>query len=175
MQKPTKKKIEKAKEKKRAIADRMQISLQVGRLQRAEEKKKGKERIQAFEGVVISKHLACNKIDSTITVRKMFQGGGTEKVFVLNSPWVKSIEILGNSKLSLISVLLLESIFFYNFTTPEFNVNVSQLPFWAMTVYFFWKGLQTNRKTFWFLFGICLYHLNLLQQKYLFPSFFFEF
>ena len=62
-----------------------------------ENEKKGKERIQAFEGVVISKHLASNKIDSTITVRKMFQGGGTEKVFVLNSPWVKSIEILGNS------------------------------------------------------------------------------
>ena len=62
-----------------------------------ENEKKGKERIQAFEGVVISKHLARNKIDSTITVRKMFQGGGTEKVFVLNSPWVKSIEILGNS------------------------------------------------------------------------------
>jgi len=62
-----------------------------------ESKKKGKERIQAFEGVVISKHLASNKIDSTITVRKMFQGGGTEKVFVLNSPWIKSIEVLGNS------------------------------------------------------------------------------
>ena len=56
--------------------------------------------------------------------------------------------------LALISLLALEGIFFYNFTTPEFNVNVSQLPFWAMTVYFFWKGLQTNRKTFWFLFGI---------------------
>jgi len=27
----------------------------------------------------------------------MFQGGGTEKVFVLNSPWVKSIEVLGSS------------------------------------------------------------------------------
>ena len=27
----------------------------------------------------------------------MFQGGGTEKVFVLNSPWIKSIEVLGNS------------------------------------------------------------------------------
>jgi large subunit ribosomal protein L19 len=62
-----------------------------------ESEKKGKERIQAFEGVVISKHLASNKIDSTITVRKMFQGGGTEKVFVLNSPWIKSIEVLGNS------------------------------------------------------------------------------
>jgi large subunit ribosomal protein L19 len=63
-----------------------------------EGEKKDKERIQAFEGVVISKHLASTKIDSTITVRKMFQGGGTEKVFLLNSPWIKSIEILGRSK-----------------------------------------------------------------------------
>jgi len=62
-----------------------------------EGEKKEKERIQAFEGIVISKHLATNKIDSTITVRKMFQGGGTEKVFLLNSPWVKSIEILRSS------------------------------------------------------------------------------
>ena len=56
-----------------------------------------KERIQAFEGIVISKHLASTKIDSTITVRKMFQGGGTEKVFLLNSPWIKSIEVLSSS------------------------------------------------------------------------------
>jgi len=62
-----------------------------------EGEKKEKERIQAFEGIVISKHLASTKIDSTITVRKMFQGGGTEKVFLLNSPWIKSIEVLGNS------------------------------------------------------------------------------
>jgi large subunit ribosomal protein L19 len=62
-----------------------------------EGEKKGKERIQAFEGVVISTHLDSKKIDSTITVRKMFQGGGTEKVFVLNSPWVKSIEVLSHS------------------------------------------------------------------------------
>jgi large subunit ribosomal protein L19 len=63
----------------------------------AEGEKKEKERIQVFEGVVISRHLTSNKIDSTITVRKMFQGGGTEKVFVLNSPWIKSIEVLGRS------------------------------------------------------------------------------
>ena len=50
-----------------------------------------------------------------------------------------SNEILDNLKLSFISVILLEGIFFYNFTTPEFNVNVSQLPFWAITVYFTWK------------------------------------
>lgn len=63
----------------------------------AEGEKKEKERIQIFEGVVISKHLSSQKIDSTMTVRKMFQGGGTEKVFLLNSPWIKSVEILGSS------------------------------------------------------------------------------
>jgi len=62
-----------------------------------EGEKKEKERIQAFEGIVISKHLSSSKIDSTITVRKMFQGGGTEKVFVLNSPWIKSIDVLSSS------------------------------------------------------------------------------
>ena len=44
-----------------------------------------------------------------------------------------------NKILSLISVLLLEGIYLYNFTTPEFNVNVCQLPFWALCVYYSWK------------------------------------
>ncbi len=48
-------------------------------------------------------------------------------------------QILNNSLLSLISVLLLESIYFYNFTTPEFNVNVCQLPFWSITIFYSWK------------------------------------
>lgn len=63
-----------------------------------EEDKKAKERIQAFEGIIISRHLSNKKIDSTITVRKMFPGGGTEKVFLLNSPWVKSIEVVSQAK-----------------------------------------------------------------------------
>ncbi len=50
-----------------------------------------------------------------------------------------SEEIIKNSKLSFIAVLLLEGIYFYNFTTPEFNVNVAQLPFWTLTVFFTWK------------------------------------
>ena len=45
-------------------------------------------------------------------------------------------EIFENPLLSLISVLLLESIFYYNFTSPEFNVNVCQLPFWSAVVYY---------------------------------------
>ena len=48
-------------------------------------------------------------------------------------------ELFKNKGLSLISVLLLEGICFYNFTTPEFNVNVCQLPFWSLCVYYSWK------------------------------------
>ncbi len=54
-------------------------------------------------------------------------------------------ELLKNKSLSLISILLLEGIYFYNFTTPEFNVNVCQLPFWALSVYYSWK-LYNNKK-----------------------------
>ncbi len=54
-------------------------------------------------------------------------------------------EIFNNSILSLISVLLLESIYFYNFTTPEFNVNVCQLPFWSIVVYYSWRIFNHNK------------------------------
>jgi len=53
--------------------------------------------------------------------------------------WKFSNEILKNKIHSFLSVLLLEGIYFYNFTTPEFNVNVCQLPFWSLTVYYSWK------------------------------------
>jgi len=54
-------------------------------------------------------------------------------------------EILNNSLLSLISVLLAESIYFYNLTTPEFNVNVCQLPFWSIVVYYSWRIFNQNK------------------------------
>ena len=54
-------------------------------------------------------------------------------------------EIFKNKALSLISILLLEGIFFYNFTTPEFNVNVCQLPFWSLAVFFSWKIFNQNK------------------------------
>ncbi len=53
--------------------------------------------------------------------------------------WRFSYELLENKNLSFFAVLLLEGIYFYNFTTPEFNVNVCQLPFWTLTVYYSWK------------------------------------
>ena len=54
-------------------------------------------------------------------------------------------EIFKNKILSLISVLLLGGIYFYNYTTPEFNVNVCQLPFWSLTVCFSWKVLNQKK------------------------------
>ena len=68
--------------------------------------------------------------------------------------WKLSNEIFEDKIFSLLSVLLLSGIFFYNFTTPEFNVNVSQLPFWSLSVYFFWKGINFNKNLDWILFGI---------------------
>jgi len=65
-----------------------------------------------------------------------------------------SKDFFTNSNHSLISVLLLEGIYFYNFTTPEFNVNVCQLPFWALSVLYCWKGFKENKINDWLLFGL---------------------
>ncbi|MDB9825976.1 glycosyltransferase family 39 protein [Candidatus Pelagibacter sp.] len=54
-------------------------------------------------------------------------------------------KMFNNKILCLISVLLLEGIYFHNFTTPEFNVNVCQLPFWALCVSYSWK-LFSNKE-----------------------------
>ena len=77
-------------------------------------------------------------------------------------------EILRNIKLSLISVLLIESIYFYNFTTPEFNVNICQLPFWSLVVYYSWKIYDTKEIKFLDCFLIGLFASLGFLSKYLF-------
>jgi large subunit ribosomal protein L19 len=56
-----------------------------------------KERIQAFEGVVLARKHG-KEIGSTITVRKIVDGIGVEKIFPLHLPTIKKIEILRRSK-----------------------------------------------------------------------------
>ncbi|WP_414332833.1 50S ribosomal protein L19 [Synechococcus sp. H55.2] len=56
----------------------------------------GKERVQAFEGTVIAmRHSGINR---TITVRKVFQGIGVERVFLIHSPRIESIQVLRRGK-----------------------------------------------------------------------------
>ena len=50
-----------------------------------------KERVQPYEGVVIAKRHG--GIHQTITVRRIFQGIGVERVFMLHSPQVASLKV----------------------------------------------------------------------------------
>ncbi len=73
---------------------------------------------------------------------------------------------LGDKKIALISILLLEGVYFYNYTTPEFNVNICQLPFWALSVYFAWRCTKSDRLVDYILMGVFI-GLGILS-KYLF-------
>jgi large subunit ribosomal protein L19 len=55
-----------------------------------------KERVQPYEGTVIA--MRNGGIGETITVRKVFQGVGVERVFLLHSPLVASITIVRRGK-----------------------------------------------------------------------------
>jgi len=52
-----------------------------------------KERVQVFEGLIIAKKHG-KGIASTITVRRIISGIGTERIFPLHSPTIEKIEIL---------------------------------------------------------------------------------
>ncbi len=57
-----------------------------------------KERVQAFEGIVIRKKKGANR--ATFTVRKMSFGVGVERIFPLHSPRYESIEIKVRGKVA---------------------------------------------------------------------------
>ena len=55
-----------------------------------------KERVQFYEGTIIAKKNS--SINTTITVRKVLQGIGIERIFLIHSPKVASIEIIRHAK-----------------------------------------------------------------------------
>ena len=55
-----------------------------------------KERVQFYEGTVIAKKNS--SVNTTITVRKVLQGIGIERIFLIHSPKVDSIEIIRHAK-----------------------------------------------------------------------------
>ncbi len=56
----------------------------------------GKERVQPYEGVVIAKRHS--GLHETITVRRIFQGVGVERVFMLHSPQTASVKVRRRGK-----------------------------------------------------------------------------
>ena len=55
-----------------------------------------KERVQFYEGTIIAKKNSL--LNTTITVRKVFQGIGIERIFLIHSPKIDSIQVLRSSK-----------------------------------------------------------------------------
>ncbi len=54
----------------------------------------------------------------------------------------------------LLSILSAEGIFFYTFESPQFNVNICQIPLWIGTIYFFLKSIKNNKIYDWIFLGI---------------------
>ena len=59
-------------------------------------KEGNKQRVQSFEGIIISRKKS--SIDTTITLRRVFQGVGIERTFPIYSPQIDSIKILDSSR-----------------------------------------------------------------------------
>ncbi|AOY82174.1 MULTISPECIES: 50S ribosomal protein L19 [Moorena] len=59
-------------------------------------KEGNKERIQPYEGTVIA--MRNGGINETITVRRIFQGIGVERVFLLHSPKIANIKVIRRGK-----------------------------------------------------------------------------
>lgn len=59
-------------------------------------KEGNKDRIQYYQGLIIGKNSA--GINLTITVRKVFQGIGVERKFLIHSPKLESIQIIKSSR-----------------------------------------------------------------------------
>jgi large subunit ribosomal protein L19 len=55
-----------------------------------------KERVQFYEGTILAKKNS--SINTTITVRKILQGIGIERIFLIHSPKIDSINVLNSSK-----------------------------------------------------------------------------
>nr|YP_009332635.1 ribosomal protein L19 [Membranoptera weeksiae]YP_009332855.1 ribosomal protein L19 [Membranoptera tenuis]AHZ94649.1 ribosomal protein L19 [Membranoptera weeksiae]AKL79111.1 ribosomal protein L19 [Membranoptera tenuis] len=70
------------------IGDNIKIKLRI--------QEGNKERIQISEGVIIAKHNS--RLNTTITVRKIIQNIGVERIYLIHSPRILNIEIMRKSK-----------------------------------------------------------------------------
>jgi hypothetical protein len=91
-------------------------------------------------------------------------GGRIEAIYVLGplaavlclyAVWLLAREVLGAFE-GLIAVLALEGVHYYNFSVVKFAHDQMQLPFWAFSALFFYRGLKRGRALDWLLAGAFL-------------------
>jgi 4-amino-4-deoxy-L-arabinose transferase-like glycosyltransferase len=88
-------------------------------------------------------------------VRVVYLLGPLSAAVCMYAVWLTGRDIIGGFA-ALIAVLALEGIHFFNFSVPKFAHDQMQLPFWALTGLFLWRGLTNDRARDWILAGACL-------------------
>ncbi|MBL4667245.1 MAG: glycosyltransferase family 39 protein, partial [Sneathiella sp.] len=66
--------------------------------------------------------------------------------------WYLAKEFLSPLK-ALISVLLLEGVYYHGYASPEFNANIVLLPFWSLSILAFYKAVETRKLVWWVTLG----------------------
>ncbi|MBC7767590.1 MAG: glycosyltransferase family 39 protein [Phycisphaerales bacterium] len=61
---------------------------------------------------------------------------------------------LMDSRRALIGTALLTGVYFFSWPSPEFNHNVAQMPFWALTALALWRATTRGGIGWWVLLGI---------------------
>jgi large subunit ribosomal protein L19 len=81
------------------IEERAKLDFRSGDTVRVQQKiqEKGKTRLQAFEGLVLSRKHG-KEAGATFTVRRVASGVGVEKIFLLYSPMIDKIEVVKRAK-----------------------------------------------------------------------------
>ena len=61
---------------------------------------------------------------------------------------------LMGARRALIGTALLTGVYFFSWPSPEFNHNVAQMPFWALTCWALWRATTNDRPFWWALLGL---------------------
>jgi 4-amino-4-deoxy-L-arabinose transferase-like glycosyltransferase len=61
---------------------------------------------------------------------------------------------LMDAKRALAGVALLTGVYFFSWTSPEFNHNVLQMPFWAAIALLLWRAVRDNKLWQWLALGL---------------------
>jgi 4-amino-4-deoxy-L-arabinose transferase-like glycosyltransferase len=69
--------------------------------------------------------------------------------------WATARQLVGATG-ALVSVLIADGLHYFNFTSPKFNHDVVQLPFWALAGFSFHAAIRKGRIADWILLGLAL-------------------